>query len=256
MGSCNHVAIIMDGNGRWAQKRRRPRIWGHIRGSFRVADIIQQASDSNVKALTLYAFSTENWARPPQEITLLFLLLKKFLLKEKQRIFDNGIRFKILGDISVLPSETQKIVKDIEAFTKESKGLKLTFAFNYGGRAEIVKAVNSFMAKYPGRPLDEETFSSEFPIPDLGEVDLLIRTGGDQRISNFLLWHLAYAELCFIEKGWPEFSKEDFVNILNEVTQRERRFGSINEEKNLAASLSKAKKKDLSLFAHSSEVHH
>jgi len=228
-----HVAIIMDGNGRWAQERAHRRLWGHVRGSKVVSTIVEQASDMGLKALTLYAFSTENWSRPLSEVQVLFLLLKKFLKREEKRIIENNIRFKVIGDCSKLPEETQKLIADLEVATKEATGLKLSFAFSYGGRDELIKAINNFMAKNPGVPIDEESLSQNLMTADCGDVDLLIRTGGDQRISNFLLWQNAYAELFFTEKKWPEFTSVDFKNIVEKVATRERRYGSLGDKDSL-----------------------
>lgn len=228
MSDIKHVAIIMDGNGRWAQKRHRPRIWGHIRGSHVVSEIVETADALNLKALTLYAFSTENWSRPLQEVRTLFVLLKKFLLREKSRILANNIRFKVIGDISSLPHETVLLIQDMENITSHSTGLQLTFAFNYGGRAEIVRAMNQFMNLQPQKKITEEDISKLLYAPELGDVDLMIRTGGEKRISNFLLWQLSYAELFFTDTKWPDFHRNEFKEIINQVTKRERRFGKLN----------------------------
>ena len=225
-----HVAIIMDGNGRWAQERAHRRLWGHVRGSRVVSSIVEQASDMGLKALTLYAFSTENWSRPLPEVQALFLLLKKFLKQEEKRIIANNIRFKVIGDSSRLPVETRKMISDLEERTVNATGLKLSFAFSYGGRDELVKAINTYIEKNPGKAIDEEALSKNLMTADCGDVDLLIRTGGDQRISNFLLWQNAYAELYFTEKKWPEFSPSDFKEIVENVALRERRFGSAGDK--------------------------
>lgn len=240
MSSIKHVAIIMDGNGRWANKRLRPRIWGHVRGSGIVSDIVEAADDMGLEALTLYAFSTENWSRPFEEVSSLFRLLKKFLQKEKARILANNIKFKIIGEIQGLPVETVELIKELEELTVNSTGLKLTFAFNYGGRAEILRAVNAFHLNYPGRPMTENDLSNLMYRPETGDVDLMIRTGGDQRVSNFLLWQLAYAELYFTPTKWPDFSVREFKKIIDHVSCRERRFGSACAEQALEMSVEKA----------------
>ena len=223
----DHVAIIMDGNGRWARRRGRPRVWGHIRGSAVISKIVEEAQNCKIQALTLYAFSTENWQRPSAEIQILFSLLQKYLAKEKKRILKNNIRFRIMGDIVKLPKAIQESIRELEDLTQDMEGLKLTFAFGYGGRDEIVWAVNNFIKKKPGVLLSEEELSQSLMIPDIGDVDLLIRTGGDLRISNFLLWQCAYAELYFTPTGWPDFGAEKFRHICQEVKKRERRFGGI-----------------------------
>lgn len=239
--SLNHVAIIMDGNGRWATMRSHERVWGHVRGSGVVADIVEEADNLGIKALTLYAFSTENWCRPQTEVKVLFKLLQKFLIKERPRVLRNNIRFKIIGDISNLPLETKELIHKLEDESKNNTGLKLTFAFGYGGRGEIVHAVNKFITENPGKEIDEEGLNKYLMLPDIGDVDLLIRTGGDQRVSNFLLWQIAYAELFFTETKWPDFSISEFRNIIINVTKRERRFGAISTSVNLNENVKKAK---------------
>lgn len=238
--SIDHVAIIMDGNGRWATMRSHERVWGHVRGSGVVADIVEEADNLGIKALTMYAFSTENWCRPQAEVKVLFKLLHKFLVKERPRILKNKIRFKIMGDITNLPNETKDLISILENESQNNSGLKLTFAFGYGGRDEIIKAANAFMVKHPGVELTEEKLSKELMIPDLGDVDLLIRTGGDQRVSNFLLWQIAYAELFFTPTKWPDFSVKEFRIIIENVSKRERRFGSISNSTNLNENKEKA----------------
>lgn len=229
MSKLQHVAIIMDGNGRWATSRGKPRVWGHIRGSGRVADIVECADNLGIKSLTLYAFSSENWSRPYNEVKVLFVLLKKFLLNEKPRIIRNQIRFRVIGDTSDLPKSTQELIASLEQETSGHQGLNLTFAFGYGGRSEIINAVNDFIVKNPGQKMSEKDFQNNLYAPELGDVDLLIRTGGDQRISNFLIWQMAYAELFFTQTKWPDFSSEEFTQIINFVTSRERRFGTISQ---------------------------
>ena len=240
MSQIKHVAIIMDGNGRWANQRLRPRIWGHIRGSAVVSDIVQSADDLGLKALTLYAFSTENWSRPVEEVSILFKLLKKFLLKEKQKILSNNIKFKVIGEIQNLPPETIQLIKEIEELTKSATGLNLTFAFSYGGRAEILRAVNLFHSAHPEKEMTESDLNSFMYRPETGDVDLMIRTGGEQRISNFLLWQMAYAELYFTPTKWPEFSTGELKKIIQNVSSRERRFGNIGAQSGLIDSTERA----------------
>jgi undecaprenyl diphosphate synthase len=246
-----HVAIIMDGNGRWAQSRCHQRVWGHVRGSRVVSRIVEEADAMGVDALTLYAFSSENWARPLSEIHILFKLLKKFLMMERDRILKNQIRFKVMGDISSLPQETKDLIHKLESETSEFKGLKLTFAFGYGGRAEIVQAANKFHDIYPNKEMTEEDLQSMLFVPELGDVDLLIRTGGDQRISNFLLWQLAYAELYFTLTKWPDFTCREFREILIEVMSRERRFGGIQASAHLGQSTCLAEENKKMLYQRS-----
>ncbi|MEA9356539.1 polyprenyl diphosphate synthase [Bacteriovorax sp. PP10] len=222
-----HVAVIMDGNGRWAKQRSHPRVWGHVRGSAVVSHIVQEADDLGIEALTMYAFSSENWSRPQTEVLVLFNLLYKFLKKERARILKNNIRFKIMGDISNLPEQTKKLIGQLESETAHHTGLKLTFAFGYGARAEIAYAVNRFMKANPGKDITEDALNEYLMIPDLGDVDLLIRTGGDHRVSNFMLWQIAYAEMFFTETKWPDFTITEFRYIIEQVAKRERRFGAV-----------------------------
>jgi undecaprenyl diphosphate synthase len=169
-----HVAVIMDGNGRWAKQRSHPRVWGHVRGSAVVSQIVQEADDLGIEALTMYAFSSENWSRPQTEVLVLFNLLYKFLKKERSRILKNNIRFKLMGDITNLPEQTKKLIGELESETADHTGLKLTFAFGYGARAEIAYAVNRFMKANPGKEITEDILNDYLMIPDLGDVDLLI----------------------------------------------------------------------------------
>jgi undecaprenyl diphosphate synthase len=240
MSAIKHVAIIMDGNGRWAKKRFRPRIWGHVRGSAVVSDIVRSADDLGLKALTMYAFSTENWSRPLEEVSTLFKLLKKFLIKEKVRILANNIQFKVIGEIQSLPLETVSLIREMEDLTKNATGLKLTFAFNYGGRAEIVRAINAFHMSQPDRLMTESDLTNLMYRPETGDVDLMIRTGGEQRISNFLIWQMAYAEMYFTPTKWPDFTPSEFKKIIAHVSNRERRFGNICGEIALVNSVEKA----------------
>jgi undecaprenyl diphosphate synthase len=223
-----HVAIIMDGNGRWANMRSHARIWGHIRGSTIVSDIVEAASDNGVKALTLYTFSSENWSRPALEVTILFKLLQKFLLKERKRLIANKIIFRVAGNICGLPLETQKLINQLSEETKNAEGMILTFAFDYGGRKEITSVMNRYIVENPGQKITEEIISSMLFTPEYPDVDLLIRTGGDQRISNFLLWQSAYAELYFSKTLWPDFSTQEFLDILGKFQLIERRFGTLS----------------------------
>ena len=234
--------MIMDGNGRWAERRSHRRVWGHIRGSFVVSKIIRKASDLRLKSLTLYSFSTENWGRPSGEVSTLLKLLKKFLIREKSRVLSHQIRFKVMGDYTSLPESTKELISELECLTKDFKGLKLTIAFGYGGRAELVQAVNSWVAANPGKPIDAAGIERNLMAPDLGDVDLLIRTGGNHRISNFLLWQLAYAELFFTDTPWPDFTTKEFENIITNFRKIDRRFGMINRQNCLKDCVEKAEK--------------
>ena len=231
----------MDGNGRWAKMRSHPRVWGHVRGTAVVSEIVEAADKLGVNALTMYAFSSENWCRPQTEVSVLFSLLYKFLRKERQRIISNKIRFRIMGDITNLPEHTKKLIAQLEEETRYHSGLKLTFAFGYGGRSEISSAMNRFMRDYPGQEISDEKLNSYLMIPDLGDVDLLIRTGGDQRISNFMLWQIAYAEMYFSPTKWPDFNACEFKEIIELVSMRERRFGAIAPSTDLQSNIAVAK---------------
>lgn len=223
----------MDGNGRWAQDRSYPRVWGHVRGSRVVAPIVRKAHQLGVESLTLYAFSTENWARPKAEVQTLFKLLKKFLNRERNNLIKNNVQFKVIGRLIDLDKDIAQLIGEIESETSKNTGLKLSFAFNYGGRAEIVDAVNNFIQENPNKRISEKSLEKYLYRPDCGDVDLLIRTAGDQRISNFLLWQVSYAELYFTQTKWPEFSGAELEKIINQVSLRERRFGVIATEQSL-----------------------
>lgn len=218
----------MDGNGRWAQSRYHSRVWGHIRGASVVSNIVEEADDLGLEALTLYAFSSENWSRPQKEVTTLFVLLKKFVQKERKRILKNKICFNVIGDLAGLPEETKKLIFDLEEETADAKGLNLTFAFGYSARNEILRSVNEHIKNNPGEEISEADLTNNLYNPKAGDVDLLIRTGGDQRVSNFLLWQIAYSEFFFTQTKWPDFSREEFRGILYQVSGRERRFGNIH----------------------------
>ena len=248
-----HVAIIMDGNGRWAQKRSHRRVWGHIRGSFVVSKIIRKASDLGLKALTLYSFSTENWARPSSEVVILLKLLKKFLIRERNRVLSHKIRFRVMGDYSSLPSDTKDLISELENLTQDFDGLKLTIAFGYGGRAELVNAFNSWVESNPGEKITIDHLEQNLMVKDTGDVDLLIRTGGDHRVSNFLLWQIAYAELFFTRTRWPDFSTQEFEEIIEDFRNRERRFGMIETARSLKDSMVIAEKKKNLFFSNESE---
>lgn len=240
-----HVAIIMDGNGRWARERFHPRVWGHVRGSGVVSHIVEEADRLEIEALTLYAFSSENWSRPTGEVSVLFNLLHKFLKREYSRIIKNNIHFRIMGDISGLPEQTKKLISELENETRIASGLKLTFAFGYGGRGEIVSAANRFIKENPNKEMTCEELEKYLMIPELGEVDLLIRTGGDFRISNFMLWQIAYAEMFFTETKWPDFTVIEFRYIIEQVSKRERRFGATSATASLKLTVEAAKENQL-----------
>lgn len=232
-----HVAIIMDGNGRWAKERSHRRVWGHIRGANVVSEIVEEAIACGVKYLTLYAFSTENWSRPFEEIHVLFALFKKFILREENKFLKNQVKFNTIGDLEGMPKDMVDLISSMKKKTREFDKLVLTIAFNYGAQSEIIHAINKYIKENPGKQLNQKDLSDNLMAPECGDVDLLIRTGGDQRISNFLLWQIAYAELCFVKTKWPDFSREEFREIVKKISKRERRFGFISSRGGLDDSM-------------------
>jgi len=218
----------MDGNGRWAELRGLPRIEGHRRGVERSKEVIECAAELGLKSLTLYAFSTENWQRPSAEVTTLMKLLELYLKKELSRLMRDGIVFKTIGEIWRLPEDIQNVVRESEEKTSSNKGMVLVTALSYSGRNEIVRAVSKVLRSgiMPAE-LTEEVFSSYLDTAGLASPDLIIRTSGEKRISNFLLWQAAYAELYFTETLWPDFSKDEFLLAIQDYQRRERRFGAI-----------------------------
>ena len=227
-----HVAIIMDGNGRWAKKRLLNRIKGHEKGSETVRAIVRASREVGIRILTLYAFSTENWQRPQTEISALMLLLKKFLISERKEMLDNNIRLNTIGQTERLPEDVQQELQKIMMLTRENDGLILNLALSYGGRDEIVRAVKEITLEAIDGRVDTDSITPDLISKHLytGEMpdpDLLIRTSGEMRISNFLLWQLAYTEICITDTLWPDFGKDEFIQILKNYQQRERRFGKV-----------------------------
>ena len=229
-----HVAFIMDGNGRWAKARGLPRTKGHKAGCDRITDIYEECLVQGVKVMSLYAFSTENWNRPKQEINQLFKYLDVFFKKEINRMIKDGTCIRASGDISRLPLKTQETVKDAMEKTKDLKNFTFNICLNYGGKAEIVRAAKLFAQDVKNGKdidsLDEENFNDYLYTHDLPPVDLLIRTSGEQRISNYLPYQLAYAEMLFPHTPWPDFTKEEFRKCIDLYMQRDRRFGGIHGE--------------------------
>jgi undecaprenyl diphosphate synthase len=224
MTNPKHIAIIMDGNGRWAQELGLNRTKGHLEGAKVVRNITVHASNIGLEYLTLYAFSTENWKRPKMEIEFLMRLLDKWLKQEIDLYLDNNVKFQTIGDLSKLPKNTQKIIEETKNKTKNNSGLTQILAINYGGQDEIIRAINKI-----DNPKDMtiEKFNTILDTKNIPNIDILLRTGGDKRVSNFLLWQIAYAEIFFIEKMWPEFSTTDFDNIISDFKTIERRFGGL-----------------------------
>ncbi len=221
-----HIAIIMDGNGRWAKKRNLPRVFGHRAGIKAVRQTVEACRELGISCLSLYAFSTENWQRPKTEIRTLMKLLYKYLKKEKEKLKKNDIRLVISGDIKVLPKKIQKAIKDVIEYTKDCKKMILNLCLNYGARQEIVNAINKIISKKYSF-IDESIISKHLYTYDLPDPDLLIRTSGELRISNFMLWQIAYTELYFTDVLWPDFTKEELYKAINSYKNRERRFGGI-----------------------------
>lgn len=226
-----HVAIIMDGNGRWARQQSLSRLDGHKRGSEVAREIVTTASRMGIPYLTLYAFSSENWRRDPNEVSGLMTLLKHYLESEAEEFHKEGVRLKVIGERGLLPNTILTLVEEVEELTKTNKTITLQMAISYGSRAEILYAVEQIGQKIRDRRLDpekitEEIFEAHLYTAGIPDPDVLIRTSGEQRISNYLLWQLAYTELIFVDKFWPDFTPEDFMETLITYQNRERRFGT------------------------------
>ncbi len=220
-----HLAIIMDGNGRWAERQNKKRSTGHEQGAKKVHVITEYCAKIGIEYLTLYAFSTENWKRPKTEIDFLMKLLSKFLKKELQTLKENNIKFNVIGDISKFSSSLQKTILHVKNQTSHCSGMTQILAINYGSRDEITRAVNKAIEK--GTKVEEEDISKLLDTSNFPDIDLLIRTGGDQRLSNFLLWQSAYAELLFTNTLWPDFSNGELETILSKYRTTSRRFGAL-----------------------------
>jgi len=220
-----HIAIIMDGNGRWAEEKSLPRLQGHLAGVNTVRKVTEYCLDFNIKYLTLYAFSRENWDRPEEEVKGLMSLFSKVIREEIDELKKNKIRVRFLGNIEQVPSDVKEAAICIQDSTKNCDKLNLILAFNYSGRTEIIEAANKAIEK--GKKVTEKTFREFLLLPDVPDPDLFIRTSGELRISNFLLYQIAYTELFFTDTLWPDFGKGDFIKALNSYKKRERRFGNI-----------------------------
>jgi len=230
-----HIAIIMDGNGRWAQAQGKSRVVGHKAGVNSVRSVVKGARKAGVKALTLFAFSSENWQRPKKEISVLMDLFMFVLTREVKRLHKNNIRFQVIGDLSRFSESLQKNIAKSEQLTANNTGLILSVAANYGGRWDIVNAAKKLARQVQNNDIllediNENLLHTHTCLSTLPELDLLIRTGGDYRISNFLLWQAAYAEFYFTEILWPDFTEEQFEKAINVFDQRERRFGKTGEQ--------------------------
>ena len=230
-----HVAIIMDGNGRWAKQKGKPRVFGHKNGVKSVRESIEGCAELGVEYLTMYAFSTENWNRPKLEVKTLMALLVSSLKKELAHLQKNNIKLNTIGNISLLPEKAQKELSEVIKNTEKNTGLTLTLALSYGSREEIVNTIKNISKKVVNNTLkveeiDEKIINNHLYTFSLPDVDLMIRTSGEQRISNFLLWQMAYAELYFTDTLWPDFDKESLFNAIINYQQRERRFGKTSEQ--------------------------
>ena len=226
MNELNHVAIIMDGNGRWGLKKRRARNYGHLHGIKTVETVIKSSLIKKISHLTLYTFSTENWQRPDSEINFLFDLIRKSLKRKIQKIIKQGIKVNIIGQRKGLPKDIVDIVKLIEKKTVKNKKITLNLALNYGSKEEIINAFSNLISKKK-KEININNFEKELYTRDIPDPEILIRTGGTKRLSNFLLWQLAYAEIFFIDKLWPDFNENDFNEIIKKFYNIKRNFGNI-----------------------------
>lgn len=230
-----HVAIIMDGNGRWARARGLPRLAGHRAGLEAVHKVVRVAPDLGIKYLTLFAFSTENWRRPPLEVQGLFALLREYVAKETRELKEQGVRVRFLGEREGLPAAARSVIERCESETSQGERLHLNIALNYGARAELVRATRTLAQRAARGELDPDTIgpaevAAELYTSGLPDPDLLIRTSGEMRLSNFLLWQLAYTELYFCDVLWPDFTSEDLAAALKAFQKRERRFGGVDDK--------------------------
>jgi len=228
-----HVAIIMDGNGRWAQKRHLPRTVGHAKGAAGVRSLVERSAELGIRYLTLFAFSTENWQRPADEVSTLMGLFVQYIEKEMQGLAAAGVRLKVIGDVDGFNAELRERISAAEKATEANERITLCVAANYGGRWDIVQAVKKWQLANPNKAVEDlnaDALSAHLSTTRMPEVDLLIRTGGEQRISNFLLWQSAYAELYFTDVLWPEFDGKELDTALRWYSQRTRRFGKTTEQ--------------------------
>ena len=230
----NHIAIILDGNGRWAKKRGMPRSFGHVKGCENLEDICEVAKELGVKYLTVYAFSTENWKRSKEEVDGLMKLFRNYLKKCIKISQKNNMRVKVIGDITAFDSDIQESIEKLEDFSKDFTDLHFQIALNYGSRDEITRAVNRMLEDQKAgkleTPVSEDTISGYLDTAGLPDPDLMIRTSGVLRLSNYLLWQLAYSEFYFTDVPWPDFKKEELVKAIEKYNERDRRYGGVKEE--------------------------
>ena len=230
----NHIAIILDGNGRWAKKRGMPRSFGHVKGCENLEDICEVAKELGVKYLTVYAFSTENWKRSKEEVDGLMKLFRNYLKKCIKISQKNNMRVKVIGDITAFDSDIQESIEKLEDFSKDFTDLHFQIALNYGSRDEITRAVTRMLEDQKAgkleTPVSENTISGYLDTAGIPDPDLMIRTSGELRLSNYLLWQLAYSEFYFTDVPWPDFKKEELVKAIEKYNERDRRYGGVKEE--------------------------
>ena len=222
MNQLNHVAFIMDGNGRWGIKKKKGRNFGHLKGVETVKKIVKSSIKLKIKITTFYVFSSENWKRPKKEISFLFKLIKNYFSKEINNLIKQNIKINIIGDIKRLPKDLRLILKKTELLTKKNKQIIVNLAINYGSKNEIIETIKKVKKRTNIKNFEKNLYTKRMPSPDI-----LIRTGGHQRLSNFMLWQLAYAELFFIKKLWPDFTSSDLIKIINKYKKSKRNFGGI-----------------------------
>lgn len=227
-----HIAIILDGNGRWAKKNKRPRNYGHLKGSENVEKICEDAYKLGIEHVTIYAFSTENWSRPKEEVDALMKLLTDYLKRSVKKSKENNMQVRVIGDVSILTPKMQDSIRELEEKSKKNTGLKLQVAINYGGRDEIIRSIKYLATDLNKKnikidDIDEQLFNKYLDTADIPDPDLLIRTSGEQRLSNFLLWQLAYTEFYFTDVYWPDFNKEELIKAIEYYNNRDRRFGAL-----------------------------
>lgn len=230
-----HIAFIMDGNGRWARKRHRPRVFGHREGTRALERVVRECGRLGIKYLTVYTFSSENWSRPVSEVRALMNLMVEMVRKKVSELHQNNVRLWAMGDLNLLPSKTRQAMEEGIEHTKGNTGLTLTLALSYGGRAEIIHACRTLaraveQGSLAPEQIDEDRFRRHLYCPDLPDPDLLIRTGGDQRVSNYLLWQIAYTELWITDVLWPDFDSSHLQQAIEDFRRRERRFGKTGEQ--------------------------
>jgi undecaprenyl diphosphate synthase len=230
-----HIGVIMDGNGRWAKARGKPRTEGHVAGVKALRGMVEHCINYGVDYLTVFSFSSENWTRPKDEISFIFGLLRRFVASDLEKLHRNNVRVRIIGSREGLDDSLRRLIAEVEATTAMNTGLKLQVAFNYGGKAEIAEAVRRIAGlvasgRMKAEDITEETIGRALYTSGIPDPDIVIRTSGEQRISNFMLWQSAYSELVFVEENWPDFSEQTFLRVLEEYSGRERRFGGVEAQ--------------------------